>query len=66
MEQDHVEGKFLDDYEAWIVHDQTIFIWLLSPIFESLLPSVLTSKHDFEVWSRIHEYFNAHLKARVQ
>lgn len=30
-----------------------------------MLPQVLSCKHAFEVWDRIHKYFNAHMKARV-
>lgn len=32
MVQDQVEGKVYDEYEAWIVQDQAIFIMLLSII----------------------------------
>lgn len=61
--QDQVEGKVSHEYEEWIMQDQVIFIWLLYS--EVVLPQVLPCKHVFEVWDRIHKYFNAHMKARV-
>lgn len=30
--QDQDEDRFLEEYEAWIVQDQAIFIWILSTI----------------------------------
>lgn len=30
--QDQAEGKVSNEYEAWIMQDQTIFIWILSTI----------------------------------
>lgn len=64
--QDQLEGKIFDEYEEWIVHNQVVFIWLLSMIFEFVLPRVLSCKHAFEVWDIIHKYFNAHIKACVR
>lgn len=31
--QDYIEGTILEEYEAWIVQDQTVFICFLSIIF---------------------------------
>lgn len=31
--QDYIKGTILEEYEAWIVQDQAVFIWLLSIIF---------------------------------
>lgn len=42
-------GTFSEEYESWLVQDQAVFIWLLSTIFESVLPRVLSCKHVFEV-----------------
>lgn len=61
-----VEGKVSDNYEVWIVQDQAIFISLFSTIHEFKLPSVLSCQHVFEVWERIHKYFNARMKVRLQ
>ncbi|CAI8587908.1 unnamed protein product [Vicia faba] len=48
-----------------MVQDQTLFIWLISTISESVLPRVLSCKHSFEVWDKIHKHFNAMMKAKV-
>src|SRR4051812_48064070 len=65
-DQDRISGTFSEEYEAWIVQDQAVFIWLLSTISEAVLPRVLACKHAFEVWDHIHQYFNAQMKARVR
>jgi histone deacetylase 1/2 len=65
-DQDRITGTFSEEYDAWIVQDQAIFIWLLSTIFEAVLPRVLACKHAYEVWDKIHQYFNAQMKARVR
>lgn len=64
--QDRITCTVSKDYEAWIVQDQAIFIWLLSTISKSVLPTVLACKHTFEVWDQIHQFFNTQMKARVR
>lgn len=64
--QDQAESKVSDEYEAWIMQDQAIFVRLLSTISESMLPHVICSKHAFEVWDKIQNYFNPHMKDRVR
>ncbi|KAI5392018.1 hypothetical protein KIW84_076708 [Lathyrus oleraceus] len=65
MPQDQLEGNISDEYEEWIVQDQVVLIWLLSTVSKFVLPCVLSYNHAFEVWDRIHKYFNVHMKARV-
>lgn len=64
--QDRVSGMISDEYEAWLVQDQALFIWLSSTIFESMLPRALLCKHAYEVWDKINQYFNAQMKARIR
>lgn len=45
FKQDQIEGNVFEEYEAWIMQDQDVFIWLLSIIYESVLPRVLLCKH---------------------
>lgn len=52
-------------YEEWMVHDQALFIWLLSTIWESVLPRLLSCKHAYKVWDKGHKHYNAQMKAMV-
>lgn len=63
--QDQFTCTISDEYEAWIVQDQAMFIWLLSTLSESILHRALSCKHTFEVWDEIHQYSKAQMKARV-
>ncbi|CAI8596383.1 unnamed protein product [Vicia faba] len=65
-DQSRILNKIFDEYEVWIVQDQALFIWLLSTISEFVLPRVLSCKHSYEVWDRIHKFFNAQMRARVR
>jgi hypothetical protein len=64
--QDRVAGKSSDEYRKWIVKDQTLIMWLLSTLSETVLPRVLGCKHGFQVWHKIHKYFNSVLKAHAR
>lgn len=48
-----------------MVQDQALFTWLLSTISESVLPRLLSCKHAYEVWDKVHKHCNAQMKARV-
>ncbi|KAI5387765.1 hypothetical protein KIW84_073748 [Lathyrus oleraceus] len=52
-------------YEEWMVHDQALFMWLLSIIWESVLPRLLSCKHAYKVWDKGHKHYNAQMKAMV-
>ncbi|KAI5399274.1 hypothetical protein KIW84_064587 [Lathyrus oleraceus] len=45
---DRLENLIYEAYEEWMVHDQTLFTWLLSIIYESVLPRLLSCKHAYE------------------
>lgn len=64
-EQDRIENIISWEYETWIMQDQTLFAWLLSTIYESVLPKVLACKCAYEVWDKVHKHFNSQMKARV-
>lgn len=65
-DQDRLTGTISKEYESWLVQVQAISTWLLSRIFELVLPRVLVCKQAFEAWDKIHQYFNAQMKARVR
>lgn len=48
-----------EEYEAWIVQDQTLCMWLLSTISKSVLPRVLSRKHAYEAWGKFHKHFHS-------
>ncbi|PNY18109.1 retrovirus-related Pol polyprotein from transposon TNT 1-94 [Trifolium pratense] len=54
------------EYQQWLVKDQTLFTWLLSTISDGVLPRVLSCRHAYEVWDKIHKYFNSVLKSRAR
>jgi histone deacetylase 1/2 len=63
---DRLDGKNSDEYQQWLFKDQTLFTWLLSTIFDNVLPRVLSCKHSHEIWEKIHKYFNSVLKSRAR
>jgi histone deacetylase 1/2 len=64
--EDRVAGKSIEEYRKWIFKDQSLFTWLLSTLSDSVLPRMLGCKHAFQVWDKIHKYFNSVLKARAR
>ncbi|KAI5418245.1 hypothetical protein KIW84_042753 [Lathyrus oleraceus] len=58
-EQDHIDGNVYAEYEAWIVQDQVVFIWLFATISKSVLHCVLACKHAFEVWDKNYYCFHS-------
>jgi histone deacetylase 1/2 len=65
-EEEQATNTFSDEYRKWLMQDQTLFTWLLSTLFDGVLPRVLGCKHAYQVWDKIHEYFNSLLKARAR
>lgn len=65
-ENDRLQDNVSADYDKWLVQDQMLFTWLLSTLSDLFLPRVLGCKHSFQVWDRIHNHFQAHLKAKVR
>lgn len=65
-EQDHIDGNVYAEYEAWIVQDQVVLIWLFATISKSVLHCVLACKHAFVVWDKNYCYLNSHMKACVR
>jgi histone deacetylase 1/2 len=63
---DRLDGKSSDEYQKLLFKDQSLFTWLLSTISDSVLPRVLDCKHSYEVWEKIHKYFNSVLKSRAR
>jgi histone deacetylase 1/2 len=64
--EDRVSGKNSDEYQQWLIKDQTLFTWLLSTLSDGVLPRVLSCRHAHEVWDKIHKYFNSVLKSRAR
>lgn len=65
MDNDWLASFIFENYEAWNVHDQALFTWLLCMISEAVLPCVISYKHTYEVWDKVHNYFNSQMKDRV-
>ncbi|MCI19265.1 retrovirus-related Pol polyprotein from transposon TNT 1-103, partial [Trifolium medium] len=63
---DLLDGKNSNEYQQWLFKDQSLFTWLLSTIFDDVLPRVVNCKHAHEVWDQIHKYFNFVLKSRAR
>ena len=55
---DRLDGLVNPDYEAWEVQDQTLLVWLQSTLSKFMLSHVLGCTHSYEVYEKIHEYFN--------
>lgn len=64
-EQDRIKKIISGECETWIMQDQTLFIWVLSTIYESVLPKVFACKRAHEVWDKVHKHFNSQMKARM-
>ncbi|MCH95282.1 retrovirus-related Pol polyprotein from transposon TNT 1-95, partial [Trifolium medium] len=64
--QDRACGRNSDEYQQWLIKDQTLFTWLLSTLSDGVLPRVLSCRHAHEVWDKIHKYFNSVLKSRAR
>jgi len=62
----HTCNRESDEYQQWLVQDQSLFIWLLSSLSESILPRTIGCKHSFQVWDKIHKHFQSIMKARVR
>lgn len=64
-ENDRLTNIVYENYEAWVVQDQALFAWLLSTISEVVLSCVLSCKHAYEMWDKMHKHFNLQMKAHV-
>jgi histone deacetylase 1/2 len=64
--EDREIGKNSDEYQQWLIKDQTLFTWLLSTLSDGVLPRVLSCRHAHEVWDKIHKYFSSVLKSRAR
>jgi histone deacetylase 1/2 len=64
--EDRAIGKNSDEYQQWLIKDQTLFTWLLLTLSDGVLPRVLSCRHAHEVWDKIHKYFNSVLKSRAR
>lgn len=42
---DETHNKVSTEYVKWIVQDQTLYTWLLSTLFDTIFPRVLSCKH---------------------
>lgn len=56
-ENDRIANLVSEGYEYWKVQDQDLFTWFLSTISESVLPRVLSCKHTYEVYDKVHKQF---------
>ena len=63
IEDDRIVDRVNPEYEIWEVQDQMLLVWLQSTLSKSVLSRVLGSNHSYQVWDKIHEYFNLHTKS---
>lgn len=54
-DEDAVNLAFVE----WEQQDSLLFTWLLSTLFETVLPRVVRCVHSYQVWDEIHKYFQA-------
>lgn len=47
--EDCALGINSDEYQQWLIKDQTLFTWLLSTLSDGVLPRVLSCRHAHEV-----------------
>lgn len=53
------------EYEDWEQHDQLRLAWLQSTISRDMLRCVICCKHSWQLWDRIHAYFQTHVNAKL-
>lgn len=47
------------------MQDQTLFTWFLYMISIRDLPRMLSCKHVYEVWDKVHIHYNSQMKVRI-
>lgn len=52
-----VDDVVSEEFEKWLVQDQTLFTWLLSNLSETALLHVLTCHHSWQVWQKIQQHY---------
>src|ERR1044072_1115619 len=52
-------------YSLWEQQDSALFAWLLSSLSTSLLPSVVSCIHSYQVWDEIHSLFASQSEAQT-
>lgn len=62
---DRISNVVSKSFESWIMQDQILFKLLLSMISEGVLPCVISCKHSFKVWDKVHKHYNSQMKAHV-
>lgn len=64
FEADRLVNIKYEEYESWIIQDQALFTWLLSTIYETVHPRVLSCKPSYQIWDQIYKHFNALMNIR--
>lgn len=65
-EADRLADVPSDEFEKWLVQDQTLFTWILSTLSESVLPRVLSCHHSWQLWEKLQQHYFSHLKAKIR
>lgn len=65
-EADRDSGNVNSAYTAWEQQDQMLLSWLQSSLSSSILARVLGSVHSYEVWEKIHSYFQHQTRAKAR
>lgn len=63
---DRDSGTVNSAYTAWEQQDQMLLSWLQSTLSSSILARVLGSVHSYEVWEKIHSYFQHQTRAKAR
>jgi len=58
-------NRISPEYEAWEQQDQLLLAWLQSTISRDMLRRVIGCKHSWQLWDRIHAYFQTHVNAKL-
>lgn len=64
-ESDRLENLVSEACKEWMVQDQELFTWLLSKISKFVILRLLSCKHAYDVWDKVHRHYNAYMKAKV-
>ncbi|MCH94884.1 retrovirus-related Pol polyprotein from transposon TNT 1-94, partial [Trifolium medium] len=63
--EDHNLNRVNPEFEAWEVKDHTLLSWIQSTMTKEMLTSVIGSKQAWQIWDKIHAYFQTHTNAKA-
>lgn len=62
--KDATSGKVNLAFQKWEQQDQLLYAWLQSAMSREMLTHVLSSKHTWQLWDKVHAYFQVHTQAK--